>query len=243
MSEPTTTVRQFIADAYQLISANSPNTTIPGRTQSQGLKIINVLLNQYSANGLMITVEKQVDYTIGIGQQFVTFGSAAYTPTPDITSEGRLALLYNAWLTLDGVTYPLIDEKRTEFYSSYKYEPLAGLPRYIIVVPQTNLTTCQIFPAPSQVYELSFFGKFQLQKLTLNDDLSELPTYYELFFQYAVAKYLAFSTGRSEAWTDKLESIYQKLETDVIAVTPMNLDININNESWLNGAWRVRSGI
>ncbi len=243
MSEPTTTVRQFIADSYQLISANSPNTTLPGRTQTQGLKIINVLLNQYSANGLMITVEKQVDYTIAINQQFVTFGSADYTPTPDITSEGRLALLYNAWLTLDGVTYPLIDEKRTEFYSSYKYEPLSGLPRYIVVVPQTNLTTCQIFPSPSQVYELSFYGKFQLSKLTLNDDLSELPTYYELFFQYAVGKYLAYSTGRASAWTPELEATYRELQTDVVAVTPMNLDININQESWLNGAWRVRAGI
>ncbi len=243
MSEPTTTVRQFIADAYQLISANSPNTTLPGRTQSQGLKIINVLLNQYSANGLMITVEKQVDYTIGIGQQYVTFGSSDYTPTPDVTTEGRLALLYNAWLTLDGVTYPLIDEKRTEFYSSYKYQPLSGLPRYIIVVPQTNLTSCQIYPSPSQEYLISFFGKFQLSKLTLNDDLSELPTYYELFFQYAIAKYLAYSTGRSQAWTPELEAVYLKLEQDVIAVTPMNLDINVNNESWLNGAWRVRSGV
>jgi hypothetical protein len=243
MSEPTTTVREFLSDAYQLISSNSPNTTIPGRTQSYGLKVLNTLLHQYSANGLMITVEQQVDYDIQIGQQFVTFGEPDYTPTPDITTQGRLAVLENAWLTLDGVTYPLIDEKRTEFYSSYKYEPLMGLPRYIIVVPGTNLTTCQIFPSPSQVYTISFFGKFQLFDLTINTDLSELPTYYQLYLQYAVAKYLALYTGRAEAWTDKLEMTYQKLETDMVAVSPINLDININQESWLNGAWRVRSGI
>ena len=243
MSEPGTTVRQFISDAFQLISANSPTTTLPGRTQSQGLRVLNQLLAQYSGTGLLLTVEQQVDYNIGIGQQFVTIGPADFVPTPDITTNGRLTVLENAWLTLDGVTYPLIDEKRTEFYSSYKYEPLAGLPRYIVVVPQTNITTCQIFPAPSQGYLISFFGKFQLTSLTLNDDLSSLPTYYELFFQYAVAKYLAYFTGRTSAWTDQLESTYRELMTDAIAVTPMNLDININQESWLNGAWRVRAGI
>lgn len=243
MAEPTTTVREFIANAYQLISANSPTTTLPGRTQSTGLKIINQLLNQYSANGQLLTIEKQVDYELSIGQQFVTFGSANYTPTPDITSEGRLALLFNAWLTLDGVTYPLIDEKRTEFYSSYKYEPLSGLPRYVVMVPQNNLTTCQIFPSPSQAFTVSFFGKYQMESLTINDDLSSLPTYQELFFQYAVAKYIAYATGRASAWTDDLETVYQKLEQDMIAVTPMNLDINVNQGSWLNGAWRVRAGI
>ena len=93
------------------------------------------------------------------------------------------------------------------------------------------------------MYELSFYGKFQLFKLTLNDDLSELPTYYELFFQYATAKYLAYSTGRASAWTEELEATYRELQQDVVAVTPMNLDININQESWLNGAWRVRAGI
>lgn len=243
MSQPTITVRDFLNDCYQLISANSPNTTMPDRTQSQALRILNTLLNEYSGTTLLLTVEKQVDYTIGIGQQFVTFGQPDYTPTPDITSEGRLASLENAWLTLDGVTYPLIDEKRTEFYSSYKYEPLAGLPRYIVVVPGTNITTCQIFPAPSQVYELSFFGKFQLFAFGINDDMSALPTYYQLFFMYAIAKYLADFTGRSEAWTEKLEDSYMKLRTSMIGVSPINLDININQESWLNGAWRVRAGI
>lgn len=243
MSEPTITVRDFLNECYQLISANSPNTTIPERTQSAALRILNVLLRQYSANGLMITVEKQVDYEIGIEQQFVTFGQPDYVPTPDITTEGRLVSLENAWLTLNGVTYPLIDEKRTEFYSSYKYEPLSGLPRYIVVVPETNLTKCQIFPSPSQVYMISFFGKFQLFELTINDDLSQLPTYYQLFLQYAVARFLAPATGRSEAWTEKLEALYRELQIDTVAVTPVNLDININQESWLNGAWRVRAGI
>ena len=191
----------------------------------------------------MITVEKEITYNLSVNQMFVTIGEPDYTPTPDITSEGRLVNLSNAWVLLNGVTYPLIDEKRTEFYSSYKYNPLAGLPRYIVVVPQTNLTTVQIFPSPSQLFELHIYGKFQLGALTLTDDLSELPTYYQMYLQFAVAKYLAAFKGRAEAWTPFLDEMYMTLRDDMIAASGTNLDVNINQESWLNGAWRVKAGV
>ena len=73
--------------------------------------------------------------------------------------------------------------------------------------------------------------------------MSELPTYYFMYLQFALAKYLALYKGRSEAWTEKLEATYITLKKDMEAASSTNLDININNESWLNGAWRVRAGI
>lgn len=243
MSEPQQSVRSFVQDAYQIVSASTPTVPLHGNDLSQGVAILNRLLNQYSANGLMITVSKQVDFLLNIGQREVTFGAADYVPTPDITSEGRLVNLLNAWVTLQNVTYPLIDESRTEFYSSYKYDTLDGLPRYVIVVPQTNLTTVRVFPGPSQPYNLSVYAKFQLNQLTSNDDMSELPSYYYMYLQFALAKYIAVYKGRMSAWTPDLESMYRDLEKDMIAASSTNLDININNESWLNGAWRVRAGI
>lgn len=243
MSEPQQSVRQFVTNSYQIVSAATPTVPLQGSDLSLGILILNQLLNQYAANGLMITVSKQVDFTLSIGQNEVTFGEPDYVPTPDITSEGRLVNLLNAWVTLQGVTYPLIDESRTEFYSSYKYDPLTGLPRYVIVIPQTNLTTLRVFPGPSQPYELSVYGKFQLSELTSNDDMSELPSYYYMYLQFALAKYLAVYKARIEAWTPKLEEMLVSLKQDMEAASSVNLDININNESFLNGAWRVRAGI
>lgn len=191
----------------------------------------------------MITVAKQVDFAVVTGQGEITFGAADYVPTPDITTEGRLANLENAWVTLEHVTYPLIDESQNQFFSSYKYEALQGLPRYIIVKPETNLTRVQLFPAPSQGYDLSVFGKFQVTQLGMNDDMSSLPLYAFLWLQFSLAKLLGFYKGRAEAWTDKLEAQLIKYEAELAATSNQNLDININNESWLNGAWRVRAGI
>jgi hypothetical protein len=243
MSEPQQSVRQFVTNSYQIVSAATPTVPLHGSDLSLGILVLNQLLNQYAANGLMITVSKQVDFTLSIGENEVTFGEPDYVPTPTITTEGRLVNLLNAWVTLQGVTYPLIDESRTEFYSSYKYDPLIGLPRYVIVIPQTNLTTLRVFPGPSQPYLLSVYGKFQLSELTSNDDMSELPSYYYLYLQFALAKYLAIYKARSEAWTPKLEDMLTSLRQDMEAASSVNLDININTESWLNGAWRVRAGI
>lgn len=243
MSQPTISVNEFITDSYQLVSASSPTTTLYGDDFTKGLQILNRLLAQYSATGLMITISKQVDYLLSIGEGTIYVGPSDYTPTPEITSEGRLANLLNAWVTLDNVTYPLIDESRTEFYSSYKYETLQGLPRYIIIQPETNVTKVQVFPAPSEPFLLSMYAKFQLSSLTSNADMSELPTYYQMFLQFALAKYLAAFKGRAEAWTPFLEGMLRELETDMASTSSVNLDINTNNESWLNGAWRVRSGV
>ena len=242
-NEPTTSVRDFVTQAYQLISASTPTVPLQGSDLSIGISVLNRLLNQYSANGLMITIEQQVDYALSIGQQFVTIGQPDVTPTPDIDAPGRLVALENAWVTLQGITYPLIYEKRTQFYSAYKYEPLMGLPRYIVMVPQNNLTTVQVFPSPSQEYALSIYGKFQPSVLTADTDMSSLPTYYQMFLQFALARYLAAFKGRMEAWTPQLEAMFRDLEVDTVGVTPVNLDINVNQESWLNGAWRVRAGI
>jgi len=243
MSEPTQSVRSFVSDSYQIVSASTPTVPLHGDDLSKGIAILNRLLGQYSANGLMITVSKKVNFAVGIGVGEITFGPSDFVPTPDVTTEGRLVNLLNAWVSLNGITYPLIDESRTEFFSSYKYEPLAGLPRFIIVQPETNITRVQIYPKPSQPYDLTVYGKFQLATLTANDDMSELPTYFYLYLQFALAKYLAVYKGRMSAWTPELEQNYMTLKQDMESNSSQNLDINVNSESWLNGAWRVRAGI
>lgn len=243
MPQPTQTVREFCNNSFQLVSSSTPTVPLKGDDLSTAVHYLNLLLNQISASGLMITVAKQVDFLVVTGQGEITFGAPDFVPTPDVTTEGRLANLQNAWVTLEHVTYPLIDESQNEFFSAYKYDALQGLPRFIIVKPETNLTRVQIFPAPSQSYNLSVFGKFQLAALDVNDTMAELPLYAFLWLQFELGKLLGFYKGRSEAWTDKLEAELIRLRAEIAATSNQNLDINTNQESWLNGAWRVRAGI
>ncbi len=238
----TETVREFLNDAYQLVNPGNPATPLVGNNQIYGLRVLNRLLKSFSGTGLMLTIAKEVDFTMSIGQREVTFADASYTPAADV-QQGRLANLQNAWLLLDGVTYPLIDESRNVFLASYKYDPQLGLPRFCIIYNETDITRMRVYPAPSQVYTLSVYGKFELSTLTINDNMGSLPVYYDRFFQFAVAKDLAFYTARSEAWTDKLEKELDKAEKDMQATSAVNLAISADHDSYLNGSWRCKAGI
>ena len=236
------TVREFIKDSYQLISANSPTVPLHGDDENKGIQFLNELLKSYSSSSLLLTIAKKVTFNVSIGQQFVTFGDPTYTPTPDVT-EGRLSNLQNAWLELEGVTYPLIDESRNVFFDSYKFEPQQGLPRFVIITNETNLTRMQLYPSPSQVYTLFVYGKFELPYVTSNDTMEGLPLYYYRFLRFALARDLAFYKGRSSAWDQKLESMFQEAKDEMESATSINLAIRGDSESYLNGSWRVRAGI
>lgn len=173
----------------------------------------------------------------------LTFSHEVPQPNIAYIKEGRLANLDSAWLVLSGVTYPLIDKSRDEYLAAWKYEPLQGLPRFIITFPDTRIVRAQLYPAPSQFYTFYARGKFQKTILTSNDTLEGLPDYFELFFLYAVAKYVAKFKSRGAAWTDDLEADYRELKADMEAASEVNLAITGDEQSLLNGAWRVKAGI
>lgn len=238
----TQTVKQFLIDAYQLVSAGSPTAPLYGSDTTDGLRILNDLITDYSSSSLLLTIARKINFLVQIGQQFVTFADASFTPAPDVPS-GRLSNCENAWLNLDGVDYPLIIEDRNVFFGSYKYFPQEGLPRFAIITNDLDYTTMQLYPSPSQQYTVFVYGKFQLPQLTINSTLAGLPGYQQRYLKYATARELALFKGRSHAWDEKLELRYQEARDAMESVSAMNLVIDTANESYLNGSWRVMSGV
>jgi hypothetical protein len=235
-------VIQFITQAYRLIGANNPTVPLHGNDFEQGLLILNELLESYASTGLLLTIAKYTNFPLVIGQQFVTVGPADLVPTPDIPL-GRLANLEDAWLTLSNVSYPLINMSRDEFLSSFRYEPLQGLPRFVIVFPDTEVVKIQLYPAPSEFFLFNLRAKFQLTTLLPSDDMSGLPTYYTRFLKFAVARDIAMYKGRADAWTEKLDFMMREAQDKMEAASEVNLSITGDRASLLNGSWRVRSGI
>lgn len=242
MLSGTQTVNDFVQDSYQLVSANSPTVPLQGDDLPKAVNILNRLVKSYSSSSLLLTIAQKITFTVAIGQQFVTFGDPTYVPTPNITV-GRLSNLERAWLELDGVDYPLIDESRGVFFGSYKFFPQLGLPRFVIITNDLNLTTMQLYPAPSQVYRLFVYGKFELPLFVMGGTMAALPLYYQRYLQFALARELAYYKGRSSAWDAKLEAMYQEARDEMESVSAMDLVIDSANESYLNGSWRLRAGV
>lgn len=236
------TVREFVNQAYKLINPSNPTQPLHGDDQSQMILIMNELLDYYASSGLMLTIAKEVNIPIAINQQYVVVGPATAVPVPDITN-GRLAAYEDAWLVLSGVTYPLILKSRDEFLASFKYDPLAGLPRFTIVYYDTDVARIRLFPAPSQPFQFFLRAKFQLTNLTANDTIGSLPGYYSRYLKLAVAKDTALYLGRADAWTDKLEQAYREAKDIMEGSSEVNLTITGDRASLLNGAYRVRAGI
>lgn len=236
------TVREFVEQSYRLISAHSPTVPLYSDDLSLGIRVLNQLLQSYASTGLLITVAKETSIPLTIGQRDIICGPSSYTPTPDITL-GRLANLDSAWLLLDGVTYPLIIESRNEFLAAWKYDPLQGLPRFIIVMPETEVVRLRIYPAASQFYEFFIRAKFQLNTLTANDDMSLVPQYYHRYLLFATAKDVSMYKGRSEAWTPELEEMYKAAKDEMVSSSEVNLAIVGERDSLLNGAWAIRAGV
>lgn len=310
------TVREFVLQMYRLISASNPPVPLHGDDEKLAILVMNQLLENYAASGLMLTIAKTVSVPINLGIKEIAFTNRNYPTTtsqteivtltngsPDFNvvngglynvgdsvtgngipantlilqifgnvitldqdatltglsnltfihdnsdptiayiKEGRLANLDNAWLVLSGVTYPLINKSRDEFLAAWKYEPLQGLPRFIITFPETDLVRAQLYPAPSQFYEFFCRGKFQKTPLTSSDDLSGLPQYFIMYLFYAVARDVANFKGRGSAWTPNLENRFQELSAKMEGASEVNLSIAGDEQSLLNGAWRVRAGI
>jgi len=238
----TETVREFIQESYQLISASTPTVPLQGNDLSQGIKILNRLVSSYSSSGLLTPIAKEITYNLSIGQSEITFASASYLPAADV-QEGRLSNAADVWLLLDGVTYPLVIQSRDVFLSSYKYDPQVGLPRFAIIFNETNITRMRVYPGASQEYELHVYGKFESDGLTANDDMSSFPDYELRFLHLALARDLAGYKGRMAAWTEYYQNLFVEAKQNIESVSTVNLTINSVNESMLNGAWRVRAGV
>ncbi len=236
------TVRDFLFQTYRLINASNPTTPLHGDDQKLGIQVLNQLMQYYASTGLMLTIAKDATCNLSVGQSEVIVGPSTYTPTPDIPM-GRLANLDSAWLLLSGVTYPLIMKSRDEFLAAWKYEPLQGLPRFLISYPDTEIVRLQLYPAPSQFFEFHMRGKFQFDEMDKDSDMSTLPQYYIRYLLYAAARDISMFKGRADAWTERLEQIYTEAKDIMEAASEVNLSIAGDEQSLLNGAWRVRSGI
>lgn len=245
------TVRDYAYQVYRLISASNPYLPLRNGDEAIVIQVLNQLLQAYAATGLMITIANTVTASVSNGNDGVIFTPENYVFTPPSQNlinpvqiaEGRLANLDNAWLLLSGVTYPLIYKSRDEYLAAWKYNPLSGLPRFIILFPETDYVEARLYPSPSQSFTFQARGKFQLSELTKDSDLSALPQYYIRYLLFAGARDVAMYTGRSEAWTDKLEALYIEAKDVMEGSAEINLAISGDEQSLLNGAWRVRAGI
>lgn len=238
---PTDTL---VSEIVQLTTASPSFTVADGTIYNPGEQVTgNGIPTQsviISIDGNLVTLNNNATIT---GPSTLTFVQPIVIPGIVFIKEGRLANLDNAWLVLSGVTYPLIDKSRDDYLAAWKYEPLQGLPRFAITFADTEHVDILLYPAPSQFFQFFARCKLQLSEYTKDSDMSNVPQYYIRFFIVAVARDVCLYKGRAEAWTPRLEQMYQEAYDIMVSTSEVNLSITGDEQSLLNGAWRVKAGI
>lgn len=235
------TVREFIRDCYSLIDPHNPVIPLTANDLSLGVRVLNMLIKSFSANGLLISVAKEFRILIPPGTKEIITGSSAEFPTPDIPY--RCAHANNCWLDLEGLTYPLVDITRSKYLQSYKYRELGALPLYFFTFQENKICRIRLYPGTSQHYHFNIRGKFQLPDFDVNGNMDEMPEYSYRWLELATAKDIALKSGRSEAWTDTLESSLKEARLEIEGVSEVDLSVNPPTSIGLVGAARVRAGI
>jgi hypothetical protein len=238
---PTETIRRELVT----LTINSPSFSIADGTlynigdqvTGNGIPALSVIDN---IDGNLITLNNDSTIT---GPSTLTFIQPLVIPGIVFIKQGRLANLDSAWLTLTGVTYPLIDKSRDEYLAAWKYEPLQGLPRFAITFPQEDYVDIRLYPAPSQFFTFNARCKLQLSEFTKDSDMSKVPQYFIRYLLLATARDTSLFKGRADAWTQRLEQAYQEALDVMVGASEVNLSIAGDEQSLLNGAWRVRAGI
>ncbi len=238
---PTETITR---ELVTLTSGSPSFTVVNGTIYNSGEEVSGIGIPALSVidsvDGNLVTLNNAATIT---GTSTLQFIQPVVIPGIAFIKEGRLANMDSAWLTLSGVTYPLICKSRDEFLAAWKYDPLQGLPRFAITFPDTEFMDIRLYPAPSQFFEFFCRGKIQLSEYTKDSDMSNLPQYFIRFLLYAAARDISMFKGRADAWTERLEQIYMESKDIMEAASEINLSIAGDEQSLLNGAWRVRSGV
>lgn len=155
---------------------------------ADGLEMLNDLLDSISNDSLIVyarTFENftlsanDTTYTIGIGGDFNTV---------------RPIKIITAYVRSGNIDYPL-SLVNDEQYASITLKTVSGIPEFLNYTNAFPLGTINIYPAPSQGYQLFLVTEKQLSTFTLNQTVS-LPPGWKRMLIYNLAVELAPEYGQ-----------------------------------------------
>jgi len=174
------TAQDFIVDALSLVGATMMDQTPPAWEMSKALRTLNLMLNSWSAQKLMVRAMTEEHFTLTVSKGVYTIGlSASY----DVNSAKPLKI-DSAFIRDGSDDYPLtIIEK--SLYDGFGDKTTTGTPEYLAYDPgaaqqTTQKGTIYLYHEPATAHDLYIFSqKFLTEFATLTDAFTFEPQYGE----------------------------------------------------------------
>lgn len=210
MSQAPRTTNDLIVYAGRLIGElgvdEEPDATM-GQT---GIFVLNALLSQFSANSIYVPFIQDLGFTMVVGQDVYSVSNIV---TSDLNFDRIISLEY-ANFNVDSIVYPLKVINKSEYFNTVRLNNLLARPGFVYLDKQIQQSFLTFYPIPDQPYPCDIRVKFMIDDLVLNSNVTQVPTYYQYFLIYALARAFKnyYPTGN---WTPESESEYQRMFADL----------------------------
>lgn len=221
------TTSQLISRAYFLSGiVRKDLETVSGQKLTEGLELLNELLDVKSANQRLIPYFKNYEFSAVPDQEEYFI--------PD------LVLCETFTFYINNVRYPMSLKQRKEYFGSSRAENVTSLPNEWHIERCLNGSNLYIYFKPDQNYPMSIWGKFSLEEVTLFQDL--LLTYdrfYLVYLRYALAEYIC--QEYNFPFQPQNEKKLTEYENILIDISPM--DMTLVRRSMFNQRSNINYGI
>jgi hypothetical protein len=229
------TVTKLITESYYLSGVVARALqTVSGDQISDGLDLLNGLLQIKFANERLIPYYKQYNFSAASGQE------EYYIP--------QLIEVETFTFNIGPVRYSMQPMGRRQYFGSGRVDNITSLPFNWHAERELGGTRLYVYFKPSQDFPLIIHGKFALNNVALNDDLSlMLDGFYIQYLRFALAEFICSDYNivfnpQSNSKLTELESIIADVSPPDLTLTKMSSLSNNTSLNWgdinLGLGWR-----
>lgn len=219
MTVITRTSNSIIENAYKLIGIFSEDRALEGGRVTEALSLLNQLLDQYASVNTRIAYDSLLNFTLTAGKQDYTFSKAIGA---DVDSQ-KIVRIKFINLTDGDFSYPVRIQPDEFFFNKTRNLISTTRPTDAYFQNQIEGSKLVFFTKPDKNYGCTIKAKFVIQSVDLNEVLNEVPSYYHMFLEYALARVLQNHYPGS-IWDQIKEDFYQKMLIDISDASDVDLD-------------------
>ncbi len=205
------TALQLINRAYFLSQVVSRDLqTVSGDQVSDGLYLLNALLDVKGSDLRLIPYFTELDITAVAGQELYFVPNLLYVDT----------FTFNIGV----VRYSMRDLTRKEYFGTPRVDNITSLPFSYRPERTKGGMNLYLYFLPADAYVLKIHGKFSLTDVNINTDLSlTYDLYYIEYLRYALAEYICCEYGTT--FPDESKRKYDEIRKKLMDVSPADLSM------------------
>lgn len=216
------TTAQLIQLAYKNARVGDDREQISGERMNDGLMRVNEILENWSANGILIPYNSTIDIPLVANQadyvvepRIVEFLEGQIQSSDNTLNRLKLADLYN--------------------FNSFNFDNTKGRPKWVYIAEDKNLlplsgaetSTVSFYPVPDASYTARLQVKQPIGELTLEEEILNVPKWFLKGLRYQLAVDISGEYGTVLNETFLAE--HARLMTQLEASVPHDYHVNTDN--------------